>query len=144
MRNLSNSSDPNRWTAIAQCCAGDAHENHFESRRGIWHIQDLDVLCLYNNHPYGENFSGRDKATDLFRVWLKQQGIDELAYATYPKEGADAGYTYAMLIKAGADRQQEIADVLTAIFVGSVKAAMAVPSAPPATSHSLTAPEARS
>ena len=33
-----------RWTRLARLFAQDAHQNHFASRRGVWYMEDLDVL----------------------------------------------------------------------------------------------------
>ena len=107
------------WELLAQVSARDACENNFSSRRGIYYYEDADVLCVYNNNPYAENPSLRDIETKKFRGWLKQQGIKELAYATYPKTGDDAGYTYAMLLDVHAERQEEVAEAMEAIIMES-------------------------
>jgi len=88
---------------LAFAYARDAHENNFHLRRGIWLLEDVGILCVFNNAPT----TGRDEETAEFRRRMGAAGIEELAYATYPSEGQDdAGYTYAMLLKAGHDRMQ--------------------------------------
>jgi hypothetical protein len=79
------------------------------------------VLCVYNNNPYAQHPDRRDEETATFRRWLTMNGIKELAYATYPETGEGAGYTYAMIIDAGADRQDEIAEELRRILVENWK-----------------------
>ena len=113
------------WEVVAMGAAKDASENNFSSRRGIYFFEDVNVLCVYNNHPYGSEpltkQTRRDKETADFRCWLKQQDIKELGYATYPETGEDAGYTYAMLLDAGADRQYEVSKAMEAIVMESWK-----------------------
>src|SRR3954447_8122143 len=92
------------WHNLAFLCACDAFENNFPSRRGAYFIEDKGVLCIYNNNPYA-NPTLREEETAKLRQRMKAEGLEELAYATYPFEGhEDAGYTYAMTIAAGEDR----------------------------------------
>jgi transcriptional regulator with XRE-family HTH domain len=101
------------WTQFAKVCAADAHENWFESRRGTWYIKDLDVVVLYNNNPYAQYPTLRDEELAEFLSRLRAEGIQELAYATYPEDG----YTYAMVIDASRDREQFLADVMQDIMM---------------------------
>jgi len=100
-----------KWASI---CAADASENHFESRRGIYPMTLWDsvsfggVLCIYNNNPYSAGSHFREEETARIRAWLHEQKIEELGYATYPPDGEEAGYTYAMLIRADQDKQDAI------------------------------------
>jgi len=104
------------WHELAFAFAKDAHEDHFPSRRGVWHIEDLGVLCLYNNNPYANYPALRDEETAAFRKRMRAAGIKVLAYATYPPEGEEsAGYTYAMLLDAGQDKQSFVADTMADI-----------------------------
>lgn len=105
-----------KWYHLARAAAADAGENYFPSRRGIWHFEDVDKLCIYNNNPYANDPERRDKETATFRDWLKSNGIKELAYATYPLTGEDAGYTYAMILDAGVEREPEVAHELRRIL----------------------------
>jgi transcriptional regulator with XRE-family HTH domain len=102
------------WANLAKFLAEDAHENHFSSRRGVWHIEAVDVLCFYNNNPYASFPERRDQEVAEFRKRLKAAGIKELAYATYGGETCTppvpGGYTFAMIVDAGQDRQQELVD----------------------------------
>jgi transcriptional regulator with XRE-family HTH domain len=99
------------WPEFAEGCAKDACENHFPSRRGVWYIQDLNVLVIYNNNPYDRNPGLRDGEVAEFRRRLLAEGLKELAYATYPPPGAeDEGYTFAMVIDAGRDREEWVVD----------------------------------
>jgi hypothetical protein len=82
-------------------------------------LEDVDKLCLYNNHPYARYPERRDEETAAFRRWLKANGIKELAYATYPETGVDAGATYAMIVDAGKDRLAEIRAELQRILLES-------------------------
>lgn len=106
------SRQPSDWMAFARACAGDAFCSHFSSRRGVWHIADWDALVLFNNHPH----TSRDEETAELRRRLAAEGIEELAYATYPEMGPDAGYTYAMILRAGEDRLPWLAEMAVDIF----------------------------
>ncbi len=107
-----------QWTRFALVCAGDAHENWFSSRRGTWHIEDLDVVVLYNNNPYEKFPDLRDEELAEFRERLKAEGIEELGFATYP----DDGYTYAQVLNAGRDKMQFLADTMADITARAVAA----------------------
>lgn len=110
------------WREFAKACARDASENHFPSRRGAWHIVDLDVLVLFNNNPYANFPSLRDEETAKFRQRLAAKGLVELAYATYPPAGQqDAGYTYALVIQAGKEHQQWVRDTMMELTTESMK-----------------------
>jgi transcriptional regulator with XRE-family HTH domain len=105
------------WYCLAREFAIDAYENHLSSRRGIWFLEKLAVLCLYNNNAYANDPTLRDKETDEFRRRMKGEGIKELAYATYPPEGQEgAGYTYAMLIDAGEEKTDWVIETMMAII----------------------------
>jgi transcriptional regulator with XRE-family HTH domain len=110
------------WAEFAFKCAFDAHENHFPSRRGVWFIEDLDVLVLYNNNPYEKYPTRRDEELAEFRRRMKAEGIKELAFATYPPEGKEqAGYTYALVIDASQDRQDWVVQNMGEIIEESFK-----------------------
>ena len=108
---------------MAYDCAKDAHENHFQSRRGIYGIKmgdGMTILCIYDNNPYANFPARRDEETALYRDWLAQHKIGELAYATYPPGGDEgAGYTYAMLIDAGEERIAEVTSEFRRILLKS-------------------------
>ena len=97
------------WQGIADEYAHDAHAKRFEAKRGVWFLDDLEVLCVYNNNPY----PGRDTETAELCRRLKEAGIEMLAYSLYPPEGAErAGYTSVMLLDAGKDRTTFVAETL--------------------------------
>ena len=97
------------WQLCALDCARAASEEYFYSRRGTHRFFDdvgeegESVLCVYNNNPYARFPSLRDDETNRFRERLRSEGIREIAYATYPELGEDAGYSYAMLIDVPGD-----------------------------------------
>jgi transcriptional regulator with XRE-family HTH domain len=106
------------WQRLADALAWDAHENHFPSRRGVWFLKDEGVLCIFNNNPYAKYPTLRDEELAEFRRRMRAERIKELAYATYPPKGQeDAGYTYAMLIEAGEDKRDWVAETMTGIVV---------------------------
>lgn len=98
------------WAQVAFSQAKINHDANFSSRRGIYEIVETptksgSVLCIYNNNPYTDLKDGqspkRDLETSRLREFLKQQGIKELAYETYPpRESEESGYTFAMILDA--------------------------------------------
>jgi hypothetical protein len=103
------------WYKLARHEAQVNHDSNFPSRRGIYHFEDLDVLLVYNNNPWADDPERRERETTAFREVLEKNGIKELAYATYPLTGADAGYSYAMVIDASHDRERFLADAMLEI-----------------------------
>lgn len=106
------------WATIAVEYAKDASENIFQSRRGAFVINNLptesgQVVCIYDNNPYGDFVNGRsarrDDETESLVAKLKERGFRQLSYAVWPaKRGPDYGYTYAMIIDAGETQIDEI------------------------------------
>ena len=113
---------PEDWQSLAGALAEEAHEDYFPSRRGVWYLERYAVLCLYNNNPYTVDPARRDRELAEFRRRLQAEGIAELAFATYPPEGDDyPGYTYALLMDAGADWLWWASDTMAAIVTGAVE-----------------------
>jgi transcriptional regulator with XRE-family HTH domain len=114
------------WQDLAKAAARDASENHFPSRRGVWHFSDTDVLCFYNNNPYAADPKLRDEEVAEFRKRLKAARVKELAYATYPGPGEpDAGYTFAMIVDARRDQEATLSawwvEIIEASFMRLAK-----------------------
>jgi hypothetical protein len=99
------------WARFARICAGDAHENWFSKRRGTWYVKDLGVVVVFSNSPYADGPAPREEELAEFRERLRAEGINELAYATYP----DDGYTYALILDAGLDQQALLVEVMNDI-----------------------------
>ncbi len=102
------------WKRLANLMAQDAHENYFSSRRGIWHMAGFDKLCVFNNNPYAKGKEFRDTELAEFRKRLKAEGIKELGFGEWPgddDEDGQPGYTFAMILDCGEDRQEWIVDV---------------------------------
>jgi hypothetical protein len=109
------------WHLFALACAADAGENHFEDRRGLWHFTDLDVLVVFSNNPYAKSPTMRDEETAEFRRRLRAEGLKVLAYMTYPGPGSEsAGYTYAMVIRAGEDHIDQVLDIRDQVTMESL------------------------
>lgn len=104
------------WAEFAACCAHHAHTNWFASRRGSWYFEDLDVVVLYNNNPYAGHPTLRDEELAEFRERLRAEGIKELAYATYP----ECGYSYALVVDAGRDRETFLGDLMLEITIKTI------------------------
>jgi hypothetical protein len=78
-----------------------AHEQHFESRGGLWPVRDLNCVCYFNNNPYEKDAELRGRRVAQLRDVLSDDLLAaELAYVEYPTEGDEAGYSFAMLIGA--------------------------------------------
>jgi hypothetical protein len=82
-------------------------EEKSEWRRCSWY--DLDVVVLLNNNASAFNPQDRDEELTIFRDWLKENEYRELGIAKYPES------TDAMLIKAGRDHEQFLADTMLEI-----------------------------
>lgn len=97
---------------LAKEYAVRAYEEEIDFRRGVLPVHSISgssLLCLFNNDPPTDGSTRRERETEAIRNWLKDRGIKELAYASHPEEGhPDAGYSYAMLIDAPAERKEEI------------------------------------
>lgn len=108
-----------RW---ADHYAKDAFTNHFSSRRGVWHIQDLDCLVVYNNNPFGVT-SIRPREMQMI-----QDGANELGIATLARgEGGDVlnncqdRYTATLLLDCGSDRLNEVVSIVQTAADWAVK-----------------------
>lgn len=104
------------WLAVTDLCARDAYENNFASRRGTYIVELFgaadSVVCIYDNNPYKDDATKRDRETDDITRRLAAIGVETLAYSTYPKDGVSAGYTYAMLVDADVARHNEVREVV--------------------------------
>jgi transcriptional regulator with XRE-family HTH domain len=112
------------YESIALAFARDANENNFSSRRGVLPIEG-GLVCIYNNNPYNDP-QVRERETAQFRRWLRSQGIKELAYATYPPTGEDAGYTYAMILRAEEEAVGPVAKAMNDIVAKSMARLLAL------------------
>ncbi len=95
---------------FADGLAEDAYENHFSSRRGIWHIADIDCLAIYNNHPYGKDASARPRELSRIKKRLAAVGIKTLAMGSGGStDGGDGQrYTVTLLLDCSVDREDEV------------------------------------
>ena len=79
--------------------ATDAVENHLESRRGIWHLEKEDLLCIYDNNPYKDDENARPRQNQRIARRILAAGIEILA------EGHDRyDYSNTMLLDCSWDR----------------------------------------
>lgn len=77
----------------------DAVENHIESRRGIWHLEKEDLLCIYDNNPYDDDPDARPRQNLRIVRRLREAGIMVLAL------GHDQDhYTTTILLDCSWDR----------------------------------------
>ncbi|QDT67096.1 hypothetical protein [Calycomorphotria hydatis] len=61
------------------------------------HIKGPTQLVFINNNNDSES-NERVLQVEMFRNWLRENHCQEMACCTYPKEGWEDGYTYAMVI----------------------------------------------
>jgi hypothetical protein len=92
---------PSHWTFVARTCAEEAYRRHRDSRRGVFHVPDDDVLTFYDNCLPRGSMLARDRIAAVFRRHLAAAGIQVLATATYPRSGPDDGRTLAVVLDAG-------------------------------------------
>lgn len=83
---------------LADAAAADAHENNFESRRGLYGIEDNDVVCIYDNSPCGRDGAMRGEMLVALKKDLEAEGLPVVAEGSYPKDGSDAHYTRVLLV----------------------------------------------
>jgi hypothetical protein len=99
--------DDDDWPGFARCCAQAAFEGSRSTPYGLYACKDEDpegtinVLVLYNNQPHPDDPLLRDLEMEEIRRRLREEGIGELALATYPIGGPDDGHTYAMVLDVG-------------------------------------------
>lgn len=77
----------------------DAVENHIESRRGIWHLEREDLLCVYDNNPYDDDPDARPRQNLRIARRIREAGIEILAEGT-----DDDNYSITMLLDCSWDR----------------------------------------
>lgn len=99
---------------LADYYAQDAHDNFFSSHRGIWHLEDEDLLLLYSNHPYSVD-SLRPNEVERIEQSLESIGIKTLAHgAGGPIISGNQRYTVTLLLDCGNERKREVLEVAQA------------------------------
>lgn len=72
-------------------------------RRGIYTVEnEPDLQALYGNVPYTEDKRAREEELRRIRERFEREGIMEVAHRTYPRNGSDSGYTFALLLQTPA------------------------------------------
>ena len=98
--------------------AQDANEKHFESRRGVWYIEDLDCLLLYDNNPYSSDPTRRPREMRQIRKRLKAAGIETLACGGSRDDDDVEPYTVSLLLDCNSDRIEEVCDIAQEVVIG--------------------------
>ena len=101
-----------KWGQYAFLCARDACLNRFEYRRGVWHMEDCDVIVIFDNSPTKVP-AIRQCILARLRAALANSGIEQLAEGSYPTRGEAKGYTWATVLNAGRDRIALVNRLLT-------------------------------
>lgn len=87
------------YHSLACDLAEDAIENHLETRRGIWHLEREDLLCIYDNNPYQDDPDARPRQSARIARRIREAGIQILA------NGCDSqNYSNTMLLDCSWDR----------------------------------------
>ena len=88
--------------------ATEAVEHHIQSRRGIWHLEREDLLCIYDNNPYDDDPGARPRQNLRIIQRLRDLGIATLAV------GHDASeYTTVILADCSWDRISHVSEVVS-------------------------------
>jgi len=107
--------DKKRAQQLADGFADDAFKNFFSSRRGIWHIEDVDCLLFYDNNPWENAPSVRPKQIEDLKRRLKGAGIKLLASGgsneTWDAGGKREPYSISLLLDCSVDRFNEVKEL---------------------------------
>ena len=97
--------------------AHEAFEHHFQSRRGVWHIDHLDCLLYYNNNPYNDDSTRRPREMRDTKKKLAERGIKTLATGGC-NEMLDDGspYTVSLLLDCSIDRKEEVITIIREVL----------------------------
>lgn len=96
------------WKEFAATYAQVAHEHWSSSRWGTHFVKGFDVVLIYNNNPYTEHSGLRRAEIAEFREVLRNEGIKELAYAAFPRNG----HSYVIVIDVRKNRERYIGDLM--------------------------------
>lgn len=88
--------------------AVDAVQNHIESRRGIWHLEREDLLCIYDNNPYHDDPDARPRQNFRIARRIREAGIRVVAYGHDHEH-----YTTTMVLDCSWDRIPEVRDIVS-------------------------------
>lgn len=93
--------------------AEEAAEHNFESRRGVWYIEDLDCLLLYDNNPYANYPDVRPRQMRVLQERFEKVGIKTLACGGSEDEVHEGqSYTVSLLLDCSQDRMDEVMEIL--------------------------------
>lgn len=116
------STGANRWRRKAWEFAREAYFANYQSRRGCFPLRTPAecLMVLYNNNPYAFGPHIRDGETRKLRQWLAERGFAEVAYATYPSRGEEAGHSYAMILDVPEEQHREVAEKIRELVAESL------------------------
>ncbi len=99
---------------IANYFATEAIERHFESRRGVWYVVDLNLLVVFNNNPFQIDSKIRSREMKRIELGLRKIGIRVLASGQAGDKlwGCDDLYTQTLLLNCGEDRKEEVCQIV--------------------------------
>jgi hypothetical protein len=98
------------WTHIANTHAGNCFMRNFSARRGVYYDPEHKCLILFSNNPYSEP-QGRVDELEEVRTRIAVRGWKELGFGSYPPDGEDAHYSYAMVVDAQESDQKALTDL---------------------------------
>jgi transcriptional regulator with XRE-family HTH domain len=101
------------YQRLADYYAREAHQNHIESRRGVWRI-DANLVVYYNNNPYISFPKAREKENELIEKTLRKERIKTIAKGQFGDTIADSNelYTTVLLLKARGDNMEVVSKIV--------------------------------
>ncbi len=99
------------WEKRIAALAEFGHEALFPERWGSQFMNGEDAVWIFNNWPYCDRATRRDKQLAAFRISLAAHGLEEVAYAEFPRGGSSEGYSYSIMVRATKDQHEMIRDM---------------------------------
>ncbi len=104
---------------LARYMAEYSYENWSTFAWGSMTSLDGDMVLIVNNEPYEDHALLRDKELNEFRSRFQAKGVREVAYAEYPEQGIDEGFSYALVLKGTRGWVDQLFDWYESILVNS-------------------------
>lgn len=99
-----------------------AYRDYFSSRRGVWHIEDIDCLAYYNNNPFRDP-AIRQQELATIKDGLKNIGIEIIGQGFYGEDENLPEYTVALLLDCSADRLSEVTEIASSAATDAIATA---------------------
>src|SRR5262245_15329797 len=96
------------WRAIVREEARVNHEENFSWRRGLYWMEEWNVIWVYSNHFYARFPTLLDREMKRLKERVEAMGYGQLGHATWPEGGLEDGYSCAVLFDAGPEAEESI------------------------------------